>query len=349
MIFANKALNDYAMENVTTLVTALNTTDRFEFKKNIMGALEGADAESRGALVNTLYKDVIESSKNIDFGKIPLSYGDVMKLQSWNITDRSINTLAKLLSNSDRVKTLLELENFLVARRSDFAYGFKYDNIMLKTLYNIMTMCMYDLIDSCVVEYANTVNGSKTPIKHAYAYNSAKQYVAMYKSGEWAKVVKQLQSAKVAAVGENFTLSTEDNEIAIEDFVASITSVGVVIAGIIALFMSSRGLIRYFLAKSAKYSVYLKNEAEFLDNISSNDGTLTDVEREKASRRVNKMTALAAWIDTKILKAEAVAAKEDKVDAKAMHEAMRGNSKPILTQTPSITGPGNDDTGFSLL
>ena len=331
MFFNNRSMNDIMIDHIVEYTSALEACDRIQFRKDITSALamESADPKARGAIVNSLYQDVATSAKMVNFGKIPNSHGDIMSLEHWDITAKGISYLNDLIPGTDRLKTLNDMQDFLISARADFEYGYKYDIEIIKTLYCVMVMCMYDLFDSCIVQYSNTVNGNNFPVGHEYAYRSANQYITMYKSGEWAVFMRSMKNPKVAAAGESYlinqiTAPAEEGLADVSDVVSGgpFGLIGTAAAAFVIILMASRGLIRYFFRKSAQATVYLRNQAEFLDSVTMKDSSITPETKNKVERQKNKMISLAAWIDRNILKAEKSADADTKDDAKVMKAAL---------------------------
>ena len=92
-------------------------------------------------------------------------------------------------------------------------------------------------------------------------------------------------------------------------------------------------------------SSYLHNQADLLDNITEADHTMTDEQKAKVMRNRNRVVSLAAFIDTKILKAEKEADKDVAVYAKQDAAAMKASkNKPMSPQgqDPYLSDDGED-------
>lgn len=347
-------------------VTLVDAKQRKEFDGFMKSALEATNVaknpKDRGILVNQLYRTVVASAKGIDFGKVPESKGNIMNLQGWKTTQNAIDTLSTLLppDTNPEVKTLIELHDFLVSARPDFEFGYKYNIELLKTLYCVMVFCMYDLIDTCICLYSSTINGGQKP-KHAYAYNAAQQYVALYKSGEWGKMMKGIKDAPSGAteglilVGGDvdddlfsqslFGLESWVSELKDDPFgaVSQLPLPIKIVASVIAILFVTRKLIAFFFRKSASLTQYLHNQAELLDNAMKTDTTMNEKARQKSERLRDRMTALAAFIDTKILRAEKACQKDEVAFAKndaATAKAVQNGS--VIPDAPATTAGGGD-------
>ena len=316
-----------AKEYVVESMTYLDPADRKEWRQDAMLALEANNTsleavKNRGAMVNQLYKSVITNAKTIDFGAVEKSKGNVMALQGWKTTEKAIDTLSNLLPDSKEVKLLTEMHDTLVQTRADFEFGYKYDVELIKTLYCVMVFNMYELIDTCICVYNAKVNGGHPP-KHKYAVKTAQQYLQLVKTGEWNRIMKAFKGDSKTHVAkesvEIYGSRSEplDDDITVLEAAQLLTDVLTVFAvpigvvfGLVTLLFGVRSLIAFFFRKSAEMSSYLHNQADLLDNITEADHTMTDEQKAKVMRNRNRVVSLAAFIDTKILKAEQEADKD---------------------------------------
>ena len=351
-----------AKERVMESMTYLDPSDRKEWRVDALLALEtnnvSLDAtKNRGALLNSLYKTVVADAKTVNFGKVDASKGNIMNLPGWKTTEKSIDTLSKLVPDAKEVKVLTDLHDALVQCRPDFEYGYKYDIELVKTIYCVMVFNMYELIDTCICVYSAKVNGGHPP-KHKYAVTTAQQYIQLVKSGEWNRIMKAYKSGKSAPAKECVEVYAEQMHLDDEDMSATeaanlLTDIFEVISfpvscvfGLVTLLFGIRALIAFFYRKSAELSSYLHNQADLLDNITEADRTMTDEQKQQVMKTRNKIVSVAAYIDTKILKAEKEADKDQAAYAKQDAAAMKAAKSAPMTpagRDPYITADGDDD------
>ena len=216
---------DAVIESNLSFINAQPAADRLKYK----AVLEASDPAGRAALVANLYEFCVRPN-DIDYGKIPDSRGNILKLHGYSTTSKAIellNELMKMDGTMSEIKILNDFHDMLLNCRSDFEYGFKYDIRLIRTLYCNMVLSLYELIDMCIVSYSEFVKNQKMqkpairPQRKTdtVLMRSIRGYLASYKSGEWAKAMKALKDPKVASVGESY-LQMEFNAMANEDATA---------------------------------------------------------------------------------------------------------------------------------
>ena len=311
---------DAIIESNLSFINAQPTSDRLKYK----AVLESSDPAGRAALVSKLYEFCIRPN-NIDYGKIPDSRGNILKLQGYNTTSKAIELLNELMvmdNTQGEIKTLNDFHDMLLNCRSDFEYGFKYDIQLIKTLYCNMVLSLYELIDMCIVSYSEFVKNEKMkkpairPQRKTdtVLVRAVRGYLASYKSGEWAKAMKALKDPKIAAIGESY-LQMEINAIANEDPAMEakankytpisdvISMIGdnmknsegnislpyklmIGVAGFVALLNFLRWGIRWFMRKSANVSSYLERQSELLKDASEAESSSgTSTEKQDEKRQ----------------------------------------------------------------
>lgn len=162
-----------------------------------------ANPTQQATILNKLFKD-IQKIEGIDFGKIPDSKGDVTKYVYYDAMYDMIELLNKLVDNSptSNMVTMNKLHQILLDGRADFTFGYRTDNSVIISTYNLMVTTLYDLINVCVIdatEYlrAKLTLSSEPPSakKIRWIVKSANQFIKMYENGQWALIMKTFKSS----------------------------------------------------------------------------------------------------------------------------------------------------------
>lgn len=358
---------DAIIESNLSFINAQPAKDRLRYK----AILETTNPAGRAALIANLYEFCIRPN-NIDYGKIPDSRGNILKLQGYNTTSKAIellNELMKLDNTQNEIKILNDYHDMLLNCRADFEYGFKYDIRLIRTLYCNMVLSLYELIDMCIVSYSEFVknqNMAKPAIKpqrktDSILLRSIRGYLAAYKNGEWGKVMKALKDPKIAATGESY-IQMECNAIANEDYafeasfnknssIVDVTSsiwgsanlpfkILIGITGFLVFLNFLRWMIRWFMRKAASTSSYLERQSELLRDASeaeSSAGISTQKQDEKRQKWYVKLHNMAEFINNKIIK----------VNQKVEEDIMKDSKENYnINNMPSSNTQTNSDITF---
>ena len=328
---------DAVIESNLSFINAQPAADRLKYK----AILEASNPAGRASLVANLYEFCIRPN-DIDYGKIPDSRGNILKLQGYATTSKAIellNELMKIDGTMSEIKILNDFHDMLLNCRADFEYGFKYDIRLIRTLYANMVLCLYELIDMCIVSYSEYVKNEKMtkpairPQRKTdnVLLRSVRGFLASYKNGEWAKIMKALKDPKVASAGESY-IQMEFNAIANEsgsknfdrfskmtDVVSAIKNqidseglkvsipfkILIGVTGFVALLNFARWVVRWFMRKSASVSSYLERQSELLRDAAeaeSASGASTKTQDEKRQKWYIRLHNMAEFINNKILK-----------------------------------------------
>lgn len=313
-------------------------------------ALEASGAPAgRATLVAKLYEQCLRPT-TVDYGKIPDSRGNLLKVKDYDVTAEAIDLLNKLMEGTSipELKILNDYHDMLIRCRSDFEYGFKYNIEIIKVMYNNMVRALYELIDMCIASYAMYLRekNEKAPRiralkpKDCLMMRSIKSYIAIYKNGEWAKLMKVFKDPKVAAAGENvirlqlnesFTGTTKTAyEASLGELLDNvgyslehkpIGALSIILAPMIILLNALRIMSYFFISSSGKISSYLDRQAELLKtNMDTEIRRGADTNSE-AMRKQKKMydffQSVSGFINAKILKMDELVKKEIMIDNRA--------------------------------
>ncbi len=294
----NIASRDIIVESLVEMSLDQPPADRRHYVEEVLES--SINAAGNAKLIEKLYQDIMKSSE-IDFGKIDDSKGDLTKYKYYEPMSRSIeilNDLAKGANGSISVlDTMNKIHTILLEGRDDFVFGYKFSVDLIKYIYEILVMTLYELIDCGISEVADYLKNTsqitigtnnKRIIKRSNrVISNANKFIKSYETGQWSIVMKsfkknssQLLGGMEAALGGS----------AIATFLAQ-GSVGI-IGAIIGIFAAIRGLVFVFYYGKTKISDYAKNQAELIKaNIAADaDQSSNAIEKQrKMATRLEKI------------------------------------------------------------
>lgn len=198
------------MENLTDMMMDQIGRDKFHYADIATEAM--ANPAQQANLLNKLFKDV-QKVEQIDFEKIPDSKGDLTKYAYYDAMNDCIEVINKLMTGGETpgVVTMNKLHKILLDARNDFVFGFRTQNFVLITMYNLGVRSLYEMINVCVVdstEHLRTKLSMKASAPTAkqirYITKSANQFIKLYESGQWTSLMKFFKSQ-----GRSVTTSME--------------------------------------------------------------------------------------------------------------------------------------------
>ena len=135
-----------------------------------------------GAAVQRLYQTTIDR-KDIDFGDIPDSKGDINKVKSMGTTLESLQVLDELFSMNNIPKDDLTVINTAIAnvrnRQFSFTYGFKASLDFSILLYNTVVMAIIDATSMVIASYMDYIVGpDQTKYTQNVRFDKSRGWVA---------------------------------------------------------------------------------------------------------------------------------------------------------------------------
>lgn len=331
--------NEIVMESFHDMAVSQDGRDRIKYIDIVTEAF--GNPAKQATLLNKLFKE-IQKVDQIDFGKIPDSKGDVTKYVYYDQMYDCIEVLNTLVEgqSTPNITTMNKLHQILLSARPDFTFGFRTDNYVIMTTYNLMVTSLYEIINICAVdatEYLrNKMNMQMTPPSAKqirWITKNANQLIKMYENGQWSTLMKTFKSN-----GGSITIASEATTAQgqmVEDIVKAGQAIvdGVkaapskiidtvkahhkssIIVALIVLFLAIRGIIYYFINCAGKLSDRLKNITTILRANVSSENSPTAVEKQKSM--LEKLENLSDTIDYKIVKSEKAAEMDMKKANKA--------------------------------
>jgi len=313
------ALDPLALEALIDIRNSQPPKDRLHYFDVV---LEGDT--NRGTLIQKLYVNIISKS-NIDFGKIPDSKGDLTKYEYYKEIESSIsalNLLSEGRQKSDELELLNRLYDMIITLRSDYEFGYKFDIELIKITYNIAVMALFEMINICIMEYANylrDVKGidfgfKKLKKKDLIVIRGVKSLLKAYDNGEWHKTVAQFKKDPKNAFGLDVVMKFANkvpNAVFKKDANGNITgqlTTGAVVAAsivsVILLLLSIRMLIYFFYSASAKIDNYVRIQREFLEVAMSKDDGNNPKSLKSQEKMARFLDGVSGFIENKIFKTD---------------------------------------------
>ncbi len=268
-------------------------------KLKYMDVVKEASLSSAGKskLIQQLYTDIIHKS-NIDFGKIPDSRGNVTAYDGYEVIIKSLDSLKQLFGDRkvEEFELAQKLHNILIANRSDFEFGFKFDITIIQLSYNLLVMGLVDMVNICIVTYVDYLKDvQNTEFKFRgnrkqdlLIIQYVKEFIRSYDKGEFASLMSQFKRDGSGLLG----LVTG----------GILTTGPIIILSVISFLFIVRGLIYVYYATATKFNESLKAPTEFLRTSIEMSGNNGSIAIEKQKKFLDKMEAVSNFIETKILK-----------------------------------------------
>ncbi len=356
--------DDIVMENLQDLMLTQENKDRIGYIDSALEAM--ANPAKQAELLNKLFKD-IQDVESIDFGKIPDSKGDITKYIYYPQMYQCIDILTKLFEGnpSENAAIMNKLHNILLTARGDFTFGFRIDNYLVKNVYNIMVTTLYELISICSIDATEYLraklsidhNSSNNVIKkNRWVSKIASQFIHMYESGQWSTYMKSIKSGnnilpaseasidfhadlndavssangimgKLKDIKKNYSFNDIKNS-AMTAF-SSHKFISIVVI-LIAILFIARNAIKYFIKASGKLSDRIKTTTEIIKINAAAERIPSALEKQKFV--LDKLEKINDTIEYSIIKSENAAKKSIEKDNREDY------NKNELTSISSISG-----------
>ena len=329
----NFLVDDIVIEGLTSLFNDQLPSNKYKYMEIAKESVLNPEGKSK--MIQKLYADIISKS-NIDYGKIPLSKGNLAGYEYYENLSQTLSILNSLLEGKNVEELVLtnKLHDLIITCRADYEMGFKFDIEFIKLTYNTLVMTLYDMINLCIVAYVDYLKEVKQVEFHFKTFKrsdrmvikAAKDFIKSYEKGEWTRIIAYFKKNSSNFVGSLLTIATIPSPVAIG---------GGIILGVIALLFSIRTLIYLYYSSAMKINQYIKVQSEFLKvSIDNTTGDSNSLDKQK--RLLENLNSITSLIETKILKTE----------KDASNEIKESNSTKF---TPQELKDTNDSVGIELL
>lgn len=298
--------------------------------------------EVQAKLIQRIYDDVL-SKKLFETVDIDASAGNILKLKNYDVTNRTIDNLNTLVGDkkSNTMKLTNEILAYLIKYRADYEYGYKTENDIIQSYYQVTVYSLMEMINYSAMEIFENMRQAAGGIVPGLPQHNVRKFIGIasklaksYRNGSWSKLIMQIRKTDNSNLVKNIknTSATESlSDIAsfmdtLKNFMqnvigtkeASIARTVIVIVSIalsgVALFSlvwviisTLRLAVYWFYSSSANLAEYWDMQAKILEyNIESNP-FVDNTKKKDALKNIQNATS---FIKSKILKTERIAEEE---------------------------------------
>lgn len=309
MLFVDgRKLDDYAIEALVDLRNAQPPRDRLKY---LDVAIEGiVNPQTRVKMVQRLYEDLLAHS-DIDFGCIPDTKGDFTKYRHYKIITNTIESFSKLSckNNVQEIEMCEKLFNMLIACRSDFEYGYKFEVDLIKVSYCTLVIALHRMIDLAImrtVEVSKQLGGFNFQVAHSkcndlLVYQSVKGIIKSYDKGEWTEMINSFKKGRSNFMGPFGAALKSAGLITGAGTATALTATGTVAFAIVSLLvivLCIRKLVYLFYSSAYKINDSINRYKGFLEYAMNNENNESARLKQKAC--LDKMNRIHDVIETKI-------------------------------------------------
>ena len=331
---------DIVMENFYDMMIAQEGRDRIRYIDVVTEAF--ANPTKQAGLLNKLYKE-IQKAEQIDFGKIPDSKGDITKYVYYDQMYKCIEVLTDLVEDkpTDNITAMNKLHQILLTAKPDFTFGYRTDNYIIITTYNMMVTMLYEIINVCAVDATEYLRAkltmevsTPTAKQMRWVTRNANQFIKMHENGQWSILMKTFKTSGNSMTVASEAAGEEDPRILLAEKILKapetvkniVTDAGGKVKSVfttswakpwvkipvivIGLFMLLRAGIYYFMNCAGKLSDRLKNMSVILKANAAAENNADALEKQKTALKY--LDSISDTIDYKIVKSEKAAEKDMK-------------------------------------
>lgn len=229
--------------------------------KKFMKSMSKQDVHQvNGALIQNLYSSVIKR-KDIDFGDIPNSDGDIEKVKFYKSTVESLDTLEELYrknnidepSVSEVKRAISNMKKF----KPQFTTGFRMKHEFMMITYNSLVMSIIDATSLLISSYVTYVVSADDMYHLTHEVDKNRGYVAL----------ENIRKFNVASENGNMvnalSYMTDEGRKAFmgEDIILT----GAIIMCLLSIVPLIREIVYFYYSRRVKLADYLNMQADFLE------------------------------------------------------------------------------------
>lgn len=355
--FKSELKNEAVLEAFIDMRSAQPAKDQLHYFDKVM---EGS-TETNAVIFQKLYTDILSKS-NLDYGDIPNSRGVLIKYRGYSLLQDAMGKLNILYEgiSSDKLTTMNKLHDMIISFKKDYSAGFTYDVEMIKIIYNVSVLTLYELVNLCIIDYTKImrekakidvgfVNKKKDNI---IVLNNAKALVKMYENGQWNAIMREFQKNPTAFNGTG--VATEASKFSVGGLLKAASELPniikfpvFIVAGIISLLVIVRGMIYWFYCGATKINEYIKTQKQFVDAVITHDSINGNDNKAlyKHKKLSEKLSSIVNFIEVKILHSNK-ATKEKLAESNRDNFNVKDFSSDVATSTTSDFGLGGGNVEF---
>lgn len=300
-------LSEAAVEAFVELRNDQPARDRLKYFS--VAAESVQNPQTRVKLVQKLYADLMKHG-DIDFGPIPASKGDLTRYKHYDTMVKTLEAMEKLLASSDSQEYAVteRLFNMIIACRSDFEYGFKFDVHLIQLCYNVLVMALHRMIDLTMMKYVESlrqqtgikfVNAPKTS-ESLIVFQAVKGVLSAYDKGEWTEMINSFKKGRCNWLG---TVGSSAKALGLIDNSGIISAAGasvLLVIGMIVIIIAFRKLVYLFYSSAYKINDAVERSKQFLEYTLKNNVDQTPTAIVKQEGLLSFFNKIHDVIETKI-------------------------------------------------
>lgn len=213
-----------------------------------------------GALIQNLYSSVIQR-KDIDFGDIPDSNGDIEKVKFYKTTVESLETLEELYrknnidepSVSEVKRAISNMKKF----KPQFTTGFRLKHEFIMITYNSLVMSIVDATSLLISSYVNYVVSADVAHRLTHEVDKNRGYVSLDNIRKFNTASENGNMLNAL----NYMTDEGRKAFAGEDILIG----GAVIMCLLSIVPVIREIVYHYYASRIKMADYLSMQADFLE------------------------------------------------------------------------------------
>lgn len=278
--------------------------DRLHYREIAMEAVVPNPA-GKSRMVQKLYQDII-SKRNINFGNIPNSKGNLTAYPEYESISSAIEILNTLLDPKKvrALQLLNDLHATIISLRSDFELGFKMNVDIVQITYNTLVLALHEMVMINILAYTEYLKDTqqvdfsfkKTKGTDGFVIQYVSQFLNSVKKGEWAKVMESYRKDQKALVGI-YGFAKNHPGLAV-----TMKIIGVITA-LFILLHAIRLAVYYFYQAAANLNWYTEETKKFLD-AAKYDASNSQKASDRQSKMYNFLSGVSSVIQSKIFKSE---------------------------------------------
>ena len=279
------------------------------------------------SLANKLYQHIVDKVDDIDFGTIPLSKGDVTKIDNYDQLTDCINFIAEILQqynqNTESIETIATALQNIIDRTDMFTKAYKLNIEMPIIIYNTMVLSVVSSVSymiSACIEFIKAGDNQ--------GFQIALDKAALSKTMNNVLFKDLARFNKICGSGEfdkamNYVINQNTKNLTGWDMY-NIGSVAMILGILLLIIPLIRELIFFFYYSRCKVADYFEAQASLLTmNAYNIENNLTRGDKEK-KEIANKQKKIADKFK-KI--AEAIKIKNKTGEAKSQNDIKKLDSK----------------------
>lgn len=263
-----------------------------ETRKILVSVSEADKNQVLSSLTNKLYNDIVDKVDDIDFGTIPMSKGDITKVDNWKRVTECINTLDQIMeqyhqSTKDNLEVIQESINYMSEKRDLFMKSFQMNLELPMVIYNTIVL---SIISSVSFMISSCIEFVKSPNQDSFDVEIDKMALKKTKDNVLFDNLKKFnESCRKGQLDKTINFVIKNNVKNFTGYEVGLVLSGIALIGIILnIIPILRELIFFFYYSRVRISDYFEIQADLLQvnayNVESNQA----LNKEDRTRIVKK-------------------------------------------------------------